>query len=187
MNVSLIAERYARALFGLASEKGVLDNVYRDVVELDQAVRENRFLRLFFRAPVISPGKKKATMKAIFGSHFDPLTMKYIDFLTGKRRDAIIPEIALQFIQEYKNFKGILTVKLKTAVSVDDTIRKRVAEIMRRYSAAPNIEFVEEVDPEVIGGFVLSWNDYQYDATVSRQLERLRRGVARVNLYVKGF
>jgi F-type H+-transporting ATPase subunit delta len=186
MNVSLIADRYAKALFDLAWEKKCIEKVYDDIRFIAQAIKETRTLKLFFRAPLINPGKKKAVMRNVFGSTCDPLTLSFLDFLISKRRDDLIPEIAQQFISQYKENKNILTVYLRTPLKVDELIRKSVVSIMQHHTGS-TIELVEEADPSLIGGFVISWKDYQYDASIRRQLERLQRGVARVNLFVKGF
>ncbi len=187
MNQSLIAERYAGALFELAREKNSLERVYADITELHETIRQTRVMKIFLRAPIVNPGKKKVVMKSIFGDRFDTLTMSFLSLLLSKRRESLIPDIALQFIQQYKQSKGILTVHLKTASGTDEKIRSRVKDMMLRHTHSLHIELVEETDPDLIGGFVLSWDDFQYDASVKKQLERLKRGVARVNLYVKGF
>ena len=49
------------------------------------------------------------------------------------------------------------------------------------------IELIEEVNPELIGGFIVQWKDKQYNASILKQINRLQRGLTRVNLYKKGF
>jgi len=184
MNVTLIAERYAKALFEMALEKNVLEDVNKDVLHLALILQENRSLRLFLRAPIINPGKKRNVMDEILRG-FNPVTTTFINLLIAKRRERTIPEIAAQFIEQYNRYKNIVILKVVSAVPMNGTLRNKLTSMMAGFTGA-NIRINEEVDASVIGGFVLSWDDKQYDASILKQLERLKKGVARINLYVKG-
>lgn len=45
-----------------------------------------------------------------------------------------------------------------------------------------NIELTEKVNEEIIGGFVIDFQDYQYDASIINQLNKLKKGFSE-NLY----
>lgn len=184
MNVTLIAERYAKALFEMAVVKNVLEEVSRDVIGLAGLIRESRPLKLFLRAPIINPRKKLAVMDEVLKG-FNPVSTAFIRLLVLKRRESTIPEIVTQFIEQYNSYKNIVVLRVKSAIPLNEELRRQLNKIMAGYTKA-NIEIIEEVDESVIGGFVLTWDDKQYDASIQKQLERMRKGVARINLYVKG-
>jgi F-type H+-transporting ATPase subunit delta len=184
MNVPLIAERYAKALFEMAGERKVLEEVHMDVLRLDGLIRESRPLKLFLKAPVINPGKKRSIMDEILKG-FNPVTIAFVDLLVRKRRESTIPSIVRQFIEQYNIYKNIIVLRVKTAVALDQDLRAQLNTVMAGYTKA-NIELIEEIDESVIGGFVLSWDDKQYDASIQKQIDRMKKGLARINLYVKG-
>jgi len=184
MNVTLIAERYAKALFEMALEKQALEEVNKDVSGLVTLIRESRPLKLFLKAPIINPGKKRVIMDEILKG-FNPVTIAFINLLVSKRREMTIPEIVIQFIEQYNRYKNIVILRVKTAVPLDKGLREQISSVMASYTKA-NIEIIEEVDDTMIGGFVLSWDDKQYDASILKQIERMKKGLARINLYVKG-
>lgn len=186
MRLSLIAERYAKALFELAVEKKQEDAVYDDALQLASACRENRLFVLVLKSPVISEEKKEKILKDIFQKNFHEITMKFLLILARKNREAYIPEIAERIIREYKEYKRILPVVLTTAVPVSEAIRKEAVSIMKQYTDW-KIELIQKIDPGIIGGFILNWEDMQYDASIQHQIERLRKGSASINLYKKGF
>jgi len=186
MRLSLIAERYAKALFELAVEKKQEDAVYDDALLLASTCRENRLFVLVLKSPVISEEKKERILNDIFQKRFHEITMKFLLILVRKNREAYIPEIAERVIAEYKEYKQILPVVLTTAVPVSEAIRKEAVSIMKTYTDW-KIELIPKVDPGIIGGFILNWEDMQYDASIQYQIERLRRGSASINLYKKGF
>jgi F-type H+-transporting ATPase subunit delta len=186
MSVTRIATRYAKSLLELAIEQGSLQQVYSDVNTLHSAVK-NRDLMLVLKSPVILADKKNAIFRALFGTSMDKLTLSYLDLLTKKGREAYLPEIASEFISQYKAMSKISTVKVTTAAPMDDAIlvdiRKKLSEQGVVYD---NVDIQASVNPELIGGFVLEFDNKRYDASVASKLEDLR-GEFTKNLYIKEF
>jgi F-type H+-transporting ATPase subunit delta len=54
-----------------------------------------------------------------------------------------------------------------------------------KHQTEGEIELIEEIKKELIGGFVLSFKDKQYDASILRQIEDLKKEFD-INLYIKG-
>jgi F0F1-type ATP synthase delta subunit len=73
---------------------------------------------------------------------------------------------------------------VKTVSPLTEVMQKEMLEVMKQYTDAA-VELSGSVDPELIGGFVLSWKDKQYDASISHEIEKLRRAIGKINLYVK--
>ncbi|NQV02052.1 MAG: ATP synthase F1 subunit delta, partial [Bacteroidia bacterium] len=146
----------------------------------------NRMFVMVLKSPVVSEEKKEKILKDLFEQRFDGITMKFLLILVHKNREVYIPEIARNLITLYKEYKKILTVNLTTAIPMTEAIRNRASTIMRDYTKW-QIELVQKIDPKIIGGFILNWGDMQYDASIYYQIERMRRGSASVNLYLKGF
>jgi F0F1-type ATP synthase delta subunit len=53
--------------------------------------------------------------------------------------------------------------------------------------AKGKVDLVEEIKEELIGGFVLQWKDMQYDASILNEINKMRKSMAMINLYKKGF
>jgi len=186
MKSFLVAERYAKALFELAVDQHKTEEVYRDARELVTVCLENRTFMLLMKSPVVSGEKKKLILGDIFTSRFSPLMMDFLRILVTKNRTIHILEIAYQLIALYKEYHHILVVKLVTAMPVTEKIRTEVRNLLHDHTGW-TIELDETIDPTLIGGFILNWDDMQYDASIRFQIERLKRGSARINLYKKGF
>jgi len=186
MRISLVAERYAKAVFEMAVEKQQVDAVYADALELASVCRENRLFVFMLKSPVISEEKKEKILTDLFGKRFHQITLQFLLILVRQNREVFIPEIARNLIELYKKYKHILTVYLTMAVPATEAIRNKVKEIIKDYTKW-KIDLVQEIDSDIIGGFILNWSDMQYDAGIHYQIERLRRSSARVNLYKKGF
>jgi len=186
MNVSPIAERYAKALFELAIEKELVDEVYHDSLVISGTCEKSKELRSLLKSPIINSEKKLIIIREIFENGVHKLTLTYLLIMVRKRREAFIPAIAREFVELYKSYHNILTVHFKSPVLPDLEIRSQVLKIMENYSKA-DIDLKAEIDESLIGGFVLTWDDKQYDASISREIDDLRKAIAKVNLYKKGF
>jgi len=186
MNISLVAERYAAALFELAIEKNLVEEVYADSKLIAQTSENSRDLRLFLKSPIINTGKKRAVLHAIFEKDVHQITLTYLLIMVRKNRESLIPEIAHQLIELYQNYQNILTVHFKSPVLPDADVTRKVLELMKNYTKS-DIDLKSEIDESLIGGFILSWKDKQYDASIRREIEEMRNAIAKVNLYKKGF
>lgn len=186
MNVTLVADRYANALFELSVQDNAMEEVYADSKVITGICAQSKDLRLLLKSPVIRTDKKLKIVQEIFGPYLHRLTMSYLMVMIRKKREKFIPEIATELVEKYKDYNNILTVHFKSPVKPDAGVRKKVMELISTYTKA-DIDLSEEIDASLVGGFVLSWKDRQYDASIRKQIDDLKREVAKVNLYKKGF
>jgi len=186
MNISPIAAPYAKALFGLSVEKNQLEETLKDMKLVASVYEECLDFRQMLKSPLINEGKKKTIISMIFEKLISKMTFTFLMILIRKKREAYIGDIAFEFIELYKDYKGILSATLKTAVPASEDLLSQFRELLKT-QAEGEIELAGEVNPELIGGFILRWKDKQYNASIQKQIARLQRGVTRINLYKKGF
>ena len=183
MSVHRIASRYAKSLIELADEQNKLEDITEDIKSFQRALA-NRDLYLLLKSPIVSVDKKKQVFKALFEGKFNEMTLAFLNILTTKGREAYMPEIADEYLDQYKKIKHISTVKLTTAEALTadavEAIRKKLEESK---VTDEHVEIETAVDPELIGGFVIELDDKIYDASVANKLEELKRDF-RNNLYV---
>lgn len=184
MNTSSIAIPYSKALFDLATERKELETVYSDMKFVGSVLEGARDLVLMLKNPVIQPEKKQKIINAIFQNKISTTTFSFLSIIVRKKREKYLADITRSFIGIYKESKGILTTRIRTAVPISPEIRKQVMELMKQYTNK-EIDLVEEIQEDLIGGFVLNWEDREYDASILNQLNKLKKGSARINLFVK--
>jgi F-type H+-transporting ATPase subunit delta len=185
MTQSKIAYRYAKALFDYAVDEKILDEVYADMELVGMVCKQNRDFRIILRSPVINKKKKIAILREIFKDHLTPATMTYLQIITRKSRENYIPDIPIYFIELFYEEKNIKTAILKTAVPVDESLRKKVIALLEKKMQA-RIKLTEEVDPGLIGGFIIQVDDQQYDSSIQRKLKMLKREFED-NIYIREF
>jgi F-type H+-transporting ATPase subunit delta len=75
---------------------------------------------------------------------------------------------------------------LTTAFKIDDAFRSKIIDVVAKHCKNDKVVLEEQIDPSIIGGFVLRFGDNQIDTSVEREIELLRREFEK-NLYVKDY
>jgi F-type H+-transporting ATPase subunit delta len=185
MNNSKISIRYAKALFDLALDLKVLDKTNDDMLSIASVCKSNHDFEVMLRSPVIHAEKKIRIIDQIFGNSFTKLSLSFLKLITHKRRESYISEIARHFTLLYKENQGITTVNVQSAFPMDDISRKKLTGLLEKMTQH-DIELLEEVKAELLGGFVITVKDVQYDISVANRIKKLKKEFDE-NLYIKGF
>lgn len=173
MNDSKISVRYARALFQTALEKKNLDQVNQDMIFISEICKAPE-TKEFLRSPIIVPSKKEAIFHKMLGGNVEPITLSLIDLVVKNGRESFLPAIARVFIHETKKFRGITESVLTTAVKVDDKVRKQISDLISEVFKT-KVDLKENIDPEIIGGFILQIDDSYIDASIKNKLRKIKK------------
>ena len=173
MNESQISVRYAKALFQSASEKQILEQVNSDMELLAKTCKQEE-LQYMLVVPTLKPSQKLVLMEKLFKAHVSDTSMSMINLVIMNKRDIYLPGIARNFRDLYRKAMKISSASLVTAEPVEDSALKSIKEMLTRAYDA-KVELSSEVDKEVIGGFVLTIENMQYDASVATSLRNFRK------------
>ena len=178
MSVTRIASRYAKSLLDLAQEQNKVERILEDVQALQQATKQRDF-ELVLKSPIVNTEKKQAIIKEIFNGKFDELTMGFLDIIVRKGREPYLANIADEFIVQYNATKELSTIKITTAAPMEAGSLEAVrAQLLASSATNKNVEIQTAVDPAIIGGFVIEFDDKLYNASVAHKLALLRKEFA---------
>ena len=93
--------------------------------------------------------------------------------------------IAESFISLYKIHNNIETVILTTSHPIDEKTKLEILTFVKK-NGKQNIEMTQEIDEELLGGMIIRMGDKQLDASVSRNIKKLKKSFNK-NLYIKDF
>jgi F-type H+-transporting ATPase subunit delta len=173
MNESIISMRYTKALFQLSKEKGVLDIVFGDMKTIFQFMNESEELQYVFQNPILKPSKKEEIIDQVFRS-FHPLTTSFVKLLLKNRREEHLHDISRDFLDFFSKDKGIENAVFTTSVAIDIEIINKLKNLLQKLLNA-EIDLASKIDQKLIGGFILTIGDRQYDASVQANLKKLKR------------
>jgi F-type H+-transporting ATPase subunit delta len=171
-----IAEVYARALFQVAEEHDLLDEIHDELGQFADALNDNRELAVFFFSPYFSTDEKKEALQRIIDGG-DPQFMNFLEALVERHRMPAIFRIRARYEQMWDEVKKLLPVEVTSAVELDDSVVKSIGERIGEQTGN-EIELTTVVDPDVLGGIVLRVGNFVLDASIRNSLEQLRKQVA---------
>ena len=175
MSLKRIASRYAKALVDLALEGNKLEDVKKDM-DLFAVLLENREFELMLKSPVLAHSKKKSILKSILEGRVTELTSKFINLLVDKDRAGMLPLIVPEFLELYRDINQISVVKITSAREMEPDEIDRITAVLRKQGfVKEQVEVEADVDPTLIGGFILEFGDHLLDASVENQLFEMRR------------
>lgn len=185
MSFTKITIRYAKALFDLALEQNLLEKVKDDMAMIDTVCHENRALVNMLHNPVVSADKKQKVLRAIFSRSIHKLSMNFLEILSRKRREQYIDGIADAFVKIYMEHIGLTKARVTSAVPLVDSEKKTIHGILSKLTDK-DVQLVEDLRTEILGGFIIQMDDYQVDQSVATKIKKLKKDFEK-NLYIKGF
>ncbi len=169
MDLGLISVRYARALLKASEEAGVSDKVYADMQVLSDSYIKVPDLRFTIDNPMLP--KKNKEQLAITASGGSPtgLTRSFLKLILKEDRENVIQFMANSFIGLYRKKNNLTQAKLVTASELSPATERKLQQLVEGMTSG-RVEFESEVNPEIIGGFILEYDTYRMDQSVRTQL-----------------
>jgi len=168
-----VSRRYARALFELAQEKGLLDQVEHELDLVMQMVNADGYLQAVMADVMISPAKKHELVERLFGGKVSPLVLNFLHVVVQKRREANLPAMYREFQDLANEAHGVVEVEVRSAVPLPaETAQNLEVKLVDRLGK--RVKFRTQVAPELIGGLVVRVGDTLMDGSVRTRLRRMR-------------
>ena len=168
------ALRYAKAILDLAKDSKDESAVNTDMQLIATTISENHELEVVLRSPVIKSADKMKVLKAMFTDNVNNITLGLFNLLQENKRISMLEPIAKQYSIIYDFYKNTQVAKVTTAVPLTKEVEALVLDkIVALTGEKANLE--NEVNPSILGGFILRVGDLQYDASISNHLNELKK------------
>lgn len=196
MNTGIIATRYATALLKLVEETGSGELVAAQVQVIEKALDEVPDFRRAVDDPAVAAVQKISLFEAALKDSMAQELHKFLELLIRNGRIGDVRLVLTTFVTEYYRSRHIKRARLVVAdpalldpeptpsdpVPVEGSLRQaqrpasesRLRDLVEKQTGCKLI-LKTEVNPSLIGGFVFEVEDTVLDASVSRQLDFIRR------------
>ena len=196
MNTGNIATRYATALLKLVEETGSGELVAAQVQVIEKALDEVPDFRRAVDDPAVAAVQKISLFEASLKDSMAQELHKFLELLIRNGRICDVRLVLTTFVTEYYRSRHIQRARLVVAdpalldpeptpsdpVPVEGALRQaqrpalesRLRDLVEKQTGCRLI-LKTEVNPSLIGGFVFEVEDTVLDASVSRQLDFIRR------------
>ena len=123
--------------------------------------------------PTISKQNKKELLITAAGTQVCAEFNRFVDLVIEHKREEYFQSICLVYQDMYRQKKNIITSTLVTAAPITDAEEDRMRKAVQSVTDG-TVEFKKEVDPDLIGGFILNVETYQLDASIKSQLRTIK-------------
>lgn len=168
-----VARRYSRALFDLAQEKGLIDQVDQELGMVISLIEENPRLKAVTDDVLITPQVKRDLFEKLYAGKLSPVVMNFLLVVVQKRRESYLPQMYRAFMDLANEARGVVEVEVRSAVTLpEDTVVNLESRLVKRLGK--RVKFETTVAPELIGGLVVRVGDELMDGSVRTRLHRMR-------------
>lgn len=177
MNAGTLPSRYAQAIFDYATGCRAEDQVYDDLCRLADTLDRVEALRKLVANPLLPAADKASALLSACGKAVadDSPTARIVRMVTANKRADRMGVIAQAYIARYRHSKGIQPAHVTTPAPLADDTARKIEALVTRDTGCRSVMLQADTDPALIGGFVLRVGDRLLDASVGKQLARMRR------------
>ena len=172
-----LAQVYANALFEVASENEVADDVRDQLGQFADELDDNRDLQVFLFSPYFSSQEKKEGIGKIV-EDADERFLNFLELLAERHRMPALFRIRRAYDALWREANKLLPVTVTSAIELDEGLVKGLGERIEEQTGK-KVELTSKVDPDVLGGLVLQVGNMVLDASIRNRLEQLRKQVAK--------
>ncbi|TAN37365.1 MAG: ATP synthase F1 subunit delta [Verrucomicrobia bacterium] len=174
MRNTVIARRYARALLNLASEQQALDTVRSEMRELHALLRASPELTWLLGRGPLGIETRSEHIRRLLAARVHPLTLRFLLFLNGRRRLALLDTVLTIFEELCDHQDGVVRVQITAAHTLSaaqlTALQGKLAAQLQR-----PMKTQVAVDAQLIGGFKLQIGDDVQDYSLATQLQLLKQ------------
>ena len=172
MDIGVISVRYARALLKSATDAKIETDVYKEMQTMAKTYTEVPQLRQTIDNPMLSKDTKQQLLLTAVGEKPCELTKAFISLVLKEDRENVMQFIANSYVTLYRQQKNVIRGRLITAAAVSPATEQKMRQMVESKTNG-TVEFETEVNPDIIGGFILEYDTYRMDASVKSKLNSI--------------
>ena len=176
MNRGIVSGRYARALLLHAEKYGYEQDVFREAKWLSGCMAYYPQIKRILSSPVVSATKKMNMLEKLFVQPLSEEFRRFLRLVLEKKREESLQTICFMYMEYYREEKHILQVELVTATPVSEDTKARVTEKMEKLTHE-HIRLITTTNPEILGGYIVYWDTYRWDASVASRMRQIRKNI----------
>lgn len=176
MSDGLVSKRYAEALFEVANQKNLLDQVENDLIFIVKVINQTEGFMKFLRHPQIDVKVKRNIFEKDFKDAISQISKNFIFQLIDSHRIEFIEDILKQYTKYANEARGIVDVEAITSEQLDDNNKTKVEATLNK-KLGKKVRLQNIVEPSIVGGMVIRIGDRVYDGSISKQLKVLKRSL----------
>jgi F-type H+-transporting ATPase subunit delta len=170
---TIVAKRYAKALFESAREKNTVAQVETDLQAIVQSIEDHVDLQKLLSHPNIDSSKKTELLTSLFQGKVSDTVLNTVCLLVQRRREGILSQLLMDYVKIANEALGQAKAVVSTPIALSSEELKHIAASFSQLTGK-KIQVEQVIDPGLLGGIQVRIGDRLYDGSLSGKLQRLQ-------------
>ena len=175
----ILATRYALALFAVAKEQSIVDEVREDICAFRDVLKD-KVASLLFSHPRVGKESRKAVIDKL-SAGYQLVSVDFLKLLIDKGREAELAGIAEAFVKLSQRDKGEIHAVVYSATPLTEN---EVISLKQKLGEPKRVVLDFCVEPKLLGGVTVRVGNVVYDGSVMARLKALRSQLSQVEVRI---
>ncbi|MBN9343303.1 MAG: ATP synthase F1 subunit delta [Caedibacter sp. 38-128] len=175
-----VSKRYAEALFKSAENNKKVEQVRQELHILKNLCDQHGVLKRMLHNPLLN--KKEVAVALLEFSKtckFSTLLSNLLQMLALQKRLPLLQNIITSFEEIIDQSQGILNAHVTSAHTLSEKQKKSLTDLLEQ-KLSSKINLREQVNADLLGGYIIQIGPYLFDNTLSYKLSKLSQSLKRV-------
>ena len=170
----LVSDRYASALYDLAAEKKLVDDVLGDLSNLKNILKDNKELSLVVKSPLITSIDKLNIFESLLKKiNANELTSTFIKVIEQNKRFSNLASIITQFININSQKRGDVLADVTSADELNDDQKNNITNQLKSI-LGDKLSLSFDVDKSIMGGLIVKVGSKMIDTSLANKINKLK-------------
>jgi len=173
---TILARRYAKALFSLGKEQGKTESYSEALGAIAELYKDESVENALINPLYPLDARQKVMAKIAELAKADTILTRFLNLLLEKKRADILPDIAHEMQVMVDQEQNISHGSVVSAIELDGALKEKIQQTLEKITGNKVILEVS-VDPSIIGGIVAKVGDLVLDGSIKTQLNGLKESI----------
>ena len=170
----LVSDRYASALYDLAAEKKLVDDVLGDLSNLKNILKDNKELSLVVKSPLITSIDKLNIFESLLKKiNANELTSTFIKVIEKNKRFSNLASIITQFMNINSQKRGDVLADITSADELNDDQKNNITNQLKSI-LGDKLSLSFDVDKNIMGGLIVKVGSKMIDTSLANKINKLK-------------
>jgi F-type H+-transporting ATPase subunit delta len=179
--LNTVTTPYVEAFLQVAEAREETEQVVEQAKGLLELWNQSPELREAMGSPVLEVESKKAAITNLFAEQLTPSFLNLLKLLADRQRIGILGPILERLLEIYREQRKIVVANVSSATALSEAQEQAIAQKLRIMAGTDQLEINLQVNPDLIGGFVVSLGSQVIDASLAGQVRRLGLALTKVS------
>lgn len=179
--LNTITTPYAEAFLQVAERRNEVDEVVDQAKAVLDLWNQSSALRDAMSSPVLEVEAKKRALQNLFAGQVSSSFLNMLKLLADRQRIGVLDAVLERMLELYREQRKIALATVTSASALTEEQQTELQKKVQAVAGTDNLEITLKVDPELIGGFVVSLGSKVIDASLAGQVRRLGLALAKAS------